>query len=424
MDEVSDTARPGKSRWSMVGKDPYAMPLARIDLSHPGIWQANEYLPFLKRLREEDPVHYCAESAVGPYWSVMKYRDIMAVDTSPELYSSEPSIGIVDAFADIEVPSFIAMDPPKHDEQRKIVQPVVAPANLKLLEGIIRQRVCTILDSLPLEEEFDWVKRVSIELTTQMLATLFDFPFDDRYKLTYWSDMATAIPGGGLVDSQQERWQAIQECQAYFTKLWNERAVKAPAPDLISMLAHGEATRNMPPLEFLGNLLLLIVGGNDTTRNSISGGVLALNEHPTEYEKLRADPTLIPNMVSEIIRWQTPLAYMRRTATQDTVLHDKQIKAGDKVIMWYASGNRDEEVIERADELWIDRPNARQHLSFGFGIHRCMGNRLAEMQLRVLWEEIQHRFHRIEVVGPPQRIYSSFIKGYSKLPVVLHPLAS
>jgi cytochrome P450 len=415
------TSNPKPSKWSMVGKDPYAMPLAEIDLSHPGIWQANEFLPFMARLREEDPVHYCPESAVGPYWSIMKFKDIMEVDTSPQLYSSEPTIGIVDTFEEFTLPSFISMDPPKHDEQRRVVQGVVAPVNLKNLEPLIRQRVGNILDSLPVGKEIDWVKNVSIELTTQMLATLFNFPFEDRYKLTYWSDVATAIPGGGIVQSQQERWEAIQECLAYFTRLWNERVNQPPASDLVSMLAHGDATRNMPPMEYLGNIILLIVGGNDTTRNSISGGVLALNENPAEYEKLRNDVGLIPNMVSEIIRWQTPLAYMRRTAKVDTVLRDKQIKAGDKIVMWYASGNRDEEVIPRANEFLIDRPNARQHLSFGFGLHRCMGNRLAEMQLRIVWEEIMQRFKWIEVVGKPERIYSSFVKGYSHLPVVIHP---
>ena len=412
---------PARSKWSMVGKDPYSMPLEKIDLSHPGIWQANEFIPFLKRLRDEDPVHYCSQSAVGPYWSVMKYKDIMEVDTSPEIYSSEPTIGIIDQFEEFTLPSFIAMDPPKHDEQRRIAQPVVAPANLKNLELIIRERVCKILDDLPVGSELDWVKHVSIELTTQMLATLFDFPFEDRHKLTYWSDMTTAIPGrGGVANTHEERWGAIQECLEYFQRLWDERAKKSPGFDLVSMLAHGEATKNMPPMEFLGNLLLLIVGGNDTTRNSMSGGVVALNENPAEYEKLRKNTDLIGNMVSEIIRWQTPLAHMRRTATQDTTLRDKDIKAGDKVVMWYVSGNRDEDVLERPNDFWIDRPNARQHLSFGFGIHRCMGNRLAEMQLRILWEEVMDRFEFIEVVGKPERVYSSFVKGYTKLPVVIH----
>jgi cytochrome P450 len=171
------------------------------------------------------------------------------------------------------------------------------------------------------------------------------------------------------------------------------------------------------PIEYLGNLMLLIVGGNDTTRNSITGGLLALNQNPHEYEKLRQNPGLITNMVSEIIRWQTPLAHMRRTALEDIDFKGHKIKKGDRVVMWYVSGNRDEEVIERADEFIIDRERSRHHVSFGFGIHRCMGNRVAEMQLRILWEEIMKRFPRIDVVGEPERVSSNFVLGYTSLPV-------
>jgi cytochrome P450 len=290
------------------------------------------------------------------------------------------------------------------------------------MEDTIRSRAAEILDNLPVGEEFNWVDRVSIELTTQMLAMLFDFPFEDRWKLTRWSDLATTQPGQGVVESPEQRRAELIECLEYFTHLWNERVSAPPKNDLISMLAHGEATKNMSPFEFLGNLLLLIVGGNDTTRNSISGGVLALNENPLEYEKLRADPTVIPNMVSEIIRWQTPLAHMRRTATEDVTLHGKTIKSGDKVVMWYVSGNRDDTAIPRANEFLIDRRKARQHLSFGFGIHRCMGNRLAEMQLRILWQEIHKRFRFVEVVAEPKRTYSTFVKGFSNLAVKVHPI--
>jgi len=409
------------SERSMVGRDPWTMPLEEIDLAHPGIWHSGEYLPFLARLRRDAPVHYCASSAVGPYWSVTRYHDIMAVEADTELFSSEPTIGIVDVIPEYTLPMFIAMDPPKHDEQRKTVQGAVAPANLTKLEGLIRQRVRDILDSLPRDREFNWVERVSRELTTQMLATLFDFPFEERHKLPYWSDVATAIPGTGVVSSYEEGYRILQECHARFSQLWRERAAKPPGDDLISMLAHGDSTRDMPPREFLGNLVLLIVGGNDTTRNSITGGVLALNEFPAECRKLRASPALIPGMVSEIVRWQTPLAYMRRTARRDTVFRDRTIQAGDKVVLWYASANRDERAIDEPDRFIIDRPRVRQHLSFGTGIHRCMGNRLAEMQLRILWEEILPRFHSIEVTGQPVRIYSSFVKGYSELPVRVHP---
>ena len=370
-------------------------------------------------------MHYCPRSQYGPYWSVTKFHDIKQVDINHEVFSSERAITIEDEEGDFETPMFIAMDPPRHDAQRKEVSPVVAPPNLKKLEGTIRERAGRILDSLPKGETFNWVDLVSIELTTQMLATLFDFPFEDRHKLTRWSDVGgTGLEAVefGVVDTEAQRRVELLECLEYFTRLWKVRANQPPGNDLISMLAHGESTRDMPPMEFLGNLILLIVGGNDTTRNSISGGVLALNQHPAEYDKLKANPGLITNMVSEIIRYQTPLAHMRRTATMDSGLGGKQIQAGDKVIMWYLSGNRDEEAIDRPNEFLIDRRNARQHLSFGFGIHRCMGNRLAEMQLRVLWEEILERFSWVEVVGAPVRVRSNFIHGFSELPVRVHPL--
>jgi cytochrome P450 len=271
---------------------------------------------------------------------------------------------------------------------------------------------------LPIGEPFDWVDRVSIELTTQMLATLFDFPFEERRKLTFWSDVATAPPESELFtsdDPETERKMILFECVDYFTRLWNERINAEPKGDLISMLAHGEATRNMDRMEYLGNLILLIVGGNDTTRNSMSASVLCMHKNPDQRAKLNANPALIPSMVSETIRWQTPLAHMRRTAVRDVEFGGKTIRKGDKVIMWYASGNRDDEVIDNPDAYIIDRERPRNHLSFGFGIHRCVGNRLAELQLRILWEEILLRFPEIHVVEEPVRVPSAFVHGYAKL---------
>ena len=406
----------------MVDLDPATVPLEDIDVSQRELWSEDKKWDFFKRLRDEAPVHFCKESETGPYWSVTRYADIMEVENNWQTFSSDPTIVIDDPEEDFELPMFIAMDPPKHDDQRKTVQGVVAPRNLQNMEGTIRSRVQGILDSLPIGETFDWVDTVSIELTTQMLATLFDFPFEDRRLLTRWSDVATGGPETGIVETEEQRREELYECLAYFTRLWKEREGQSGGIDLISMLAHGEATKDMDPQEFLGNLVLLIVGGNDTTRNSISGGVLALNENPGEYAKLRNNPGVIPSMVSEIIRWVTPLAHMRRSAVADYELGGQQIKAGDKVIMWYVSGNRDERAIERPDEFIIDRARARQHLSFGFGIHRCMGNRLAEMQLRILWEEIQQRFHMVEVVGEPIRVPSNFVHGFVHLPVKLHAL--
>ncbi|HRE43848.1 MAG TPA: cytochrome P450 [Terricaulis sp.] len=391
--------------------------LSTLDMSRGERFRDNTIWPFFERLRKEDPVHYCPDSLNGPYWSVTKYNDIMAVDTNHQQFSSEPSIVLFDPEEDFPLPMFIAMDPPKHDVQRKTVSPIVAPNHLALLEPIIRERAGKLLDEAPRGEVFDWVDKLSIELTTQMLATLFDFPWEDRRKLTRWSDVATAAPGQGIVDTEEQRRAELMECLGYFMNLWQERAAAPPRNDLISMLAHGESTKNMPTQEFLGNLLLLIVGGNDTTRNSITGSVYALNKFPEQYAKLKANPALIPNLVSETIRWQTPLAYMRRTALEDVELGGKQIKKGDKVVMWYVSGNRDDEVIANPDAFDIERENVRRHLSFGFGIHRCVGNRLGEMQLRIVWEEILKRFDHVEVMGEPRRVYSSFVKGYESLPV-------
>jgi cytochrome P450 len=294
------------------------------------------------------------------------------------------------------------------------------------MEALIRSRVADILDQLPVGETFDWVEKVSINLTTQMLATLFDFPFEDRSKLTYWSDMATAAPevSGGDADPE-ERQAALMDCLATFTRLWHERkGTERSSLDLISLLQKDPNTEDIvdKPMEYLGNLILLIVGGNDTTRNSATGGVLALNQNPGEYDKLRADQSLIPSMVSEIIRWQTPLAHMRRRATRDLELNGQQIKEGDKVVMWYMSGNRDERSIDNPNDFIIDRNNPRHHIAFGFGIHRCMGNRLAEMQLRILWEEIMQRFSHVEVIEEPRRVLSNFVNGYEELKVRVHPV--
>ena len=377
----------------------------------------------LERLRREAPVHrsHSPIEGMGDYWSVTRYKDIMAVDTNHAVFSSDWTHGgitLLDQVGEQQLPMFIAMDQPKHDDQRKAVSPIVAPSNLNNWHDLIRERTISVLESLPRNETFDWVDKVSIELTTFMLATLFDFPLEDRRLLTFWSDIATANKATNPDAPEPEvRMAELRNMLGYFMRLWNERVNAPPRTDLISMLAHSPATRNMGPQEFMGNLVLLIVGGNDTTRNSMTGGLLALHQFPAEMAKLRANPALIDSLVPEIIRWQTPLAYMRRTALQDTELAGQQICKGDKLAMWYLSGNRDDAAITEPDRFIVDRERPRQHLSFGFGIHRCVGNRLAELQLKILWEELIARFPVIEVVGEPTRVRSAFVRGFTKLPV-------
>ena len=422
---MSEVQRPGTLAAADGDDIPsaYEIDLAQINPLNPRLFSENRWQEYFERLRAEDPVHFNETELAGRYWSLSKYEDIKRVDSDWRNFSSEHGItiglpvGTELPEGALNMTTFIAQDPPSHDVQRKTVAGVAAPGNLANMEALIRERTCRVLDALPEGETFNWVEQVSIELTTMMLATLFDFPFEERHKLTRWSDITFAIPQpGGLIESNEQRREELLECLEYFTRLKEER-LQNPGQDLVSMLAHGPDTKDLPPMAYLGNLLLLIVGGNDTTRNTMSGSVYAMNLFPNELTKLQGRPELIPQMVAEVIRWQTPLAYMRRTANDDCEIGGKSIKKNDQILMWYVSGNRDADVFDDADVLDIERPNARAHLSFGFGIHRCMGNRIAELQLRILWEEILPRFESIEVQDEPERTLSSFVKGYTQLPV-------
>ncbi|HEX8486644.1 cytochrome P450 [Sphingomonas sp.] len=393
--------------------DPFDV--SRAALYRDDVWQA----PF-RTLRAEAPVHYVPHSDYGPYWSVSTYKGIVEVESLPDLYSSEAGgITIADfqEGRDVRMPMFIARDRPVHTAQRRTVAPAFTPSEMTRMSGDIRRRTADILDSLEWNTPFDWVDTVSVELTTQMLAILFDFPWEDRRKLTFWSDWAGDIELVKTEELRQQRLVHMFECGAYFQNLWNAKVGKEPTPDLISMMIHSDAMREMDHHEFIGNLILLIVGGNDTTRNSMSALAYGLDCFPDARAKLEGDPSLIPNATQEILRWQTPLAHMRRTATADTELMGQTIRAGDKLALWYISANRDETMFEDADTIRVDRPNARRHLAFGHGIHRCVGARLAELQIGILLEEMAKRRMRVNVLGEPERVAACFVHGYRKLPV-------
>jgi len=405
-------------------EDAYSKPLDKLDVSDPQLYFTDTWYPYFERLRREDPVHYTPESPYGPYWAITKYKDIMKVEVNHRVFSSSDEFGgitIEDPPQGMERTSFIRMDPPEHDEQRKESSPTVNPMNLAKMESLIRERTCEVLDGLPRNEEFNWVDRVSIELTSRMLATLFDYPLEDRRKLIRWSEIVITNINApdAIVRSEEERFAEQLKFTEHMNELWEERAKRPPTFDIISILAHGEVTGKMTLRQRMGILILFLVGGNDTTRNSMSGGVWGLSQHPDQFRKLRENPALVPSLVPEIIRWQTPVIHMRRTALEDAEIGGKKVKKGDKVVIWYISANRDEDAIENANSFIVDRPRPREHMSFGFGIHRCLGNRLAELQLRILWEEILKRDLQIEVLDKPVYAYSNFLRSIKSLPVRL-----
>lgn len=390
-----------------------------VDLSDAALYTEDRWREPFARLRAEAPVSWREDSPYGAYWSVVGHELIQSVELDPATYSSQTgNITVADGVAGQEFPNFIAMDPPRHTEQRRVVAAAFTPSQMALREKQVRARTRELFDALPVGETFDWVDRVSVPVTIAMLAIVLDFPWDERMNLRKWSDMASNVSPEIMTEEYSARFFAEMGLMlARFDQLLEARRVEEPADDLLSRMIHSEAMGNLTPLERIANIALLIVGGNDTTRNSISGFVEALDKYPGELERLRADPSLIPNAAQEIIRWQSPVTHMRRTMTRDVELAGQQLKAGEKIVMWYLAANRDESVFADAERFDVDRENARRHLGFGHGIHRCVGARLAEIQLCTVIEEIVERGWRIVPQGAPTRLASPFLHGFTAMPV-------
>ena len=401
-------------------------PIAPIDVSSAHWYEGEEWQAPFRQLRAEAPIQYVPDSAFGPYWSVSTYKPIVHIEALPKIFSSSWEYGGIAIPGSVDepmenemrTPMFIAMDPPHHTAQRRTIAPSFGPSEVAAMKAEVQARTAEVLDSLPIGQAFNWVEKVSIELTTGMLAKLFDFPWEERHKLTYWSDMGGNVELMKTPEDMTQRNAALFEMGSAFAELWQRKAAQ-PGKDLISVMLGSDAMNHMSQEEFIGNLILLIVGGNDTTRNSMSAFAWGLHQFPEERAKLEADPSLIPNAVQELIRWQTPLAHMRRTVMEDTEIEGAQMKKGDKVVLWYISANRDESVFEDADRVIIDRDNARRHLSFGYGIHRCVGARVAELQLTTLLEEMAKRRLRANVIEEPERVATCFVHGYKKVVVEL-----
>lgn len=400
------------------------------DLKSPDLYLHEEHHDVFRRLRAEEPVYWNPEADSTGFWAVTRYDDIEAISKNPKLFSSAKENGGHRIFNENDIDgndtdaSMISMDPPEHASYRRMVTPGFVPKRIVGMEDRIRARVTRLLDTLPKTGEAEFVSSVAAVLPIEVLAELFGVPESDGPKLFEWSNATVGEDDPELRVSDEYMKKCVLEMAGYAAGLWQQR-LENPGADLISMLAHsrvnGEA---MTFPTYISTFILLVVGGNETTRNSISGGLLALSENPEERRKLLDDPSLIPSAVQEIVRWVSPVLHMRRTATEDTEIRGQKIKKGDKVVMWYASGNRDEEKWDdpfRFDVTRYTKSNVATQLGFGAGQHFCLGSRLAELQLKVLFEELLRRFPDIHVSGPVRRMRSNFIYGLKEMPVAYTP---
>jgi linalool 8-monooxygenase len=406
------------------------MQITPVDLKDPELYRDGIPHQIFTQLRRDAPVSWNPEADDRGFWAVTRYDDIVAVSKAPKVFSSarehgghrmfdENVVGVAGLGAKQAEAPMISMDPPRHNQYRRMLSPGFSPARIRQLEERIRDRARAILDRLQGRETCDFVTDIAAELPIQMLAELLGVPQEDRGKLFEWSNALIAEDDPEYRPSPGVTAQKLASMSEYAVGLWNERAAR-PGEDLISMLASSRIDGEpMTREQYIGTFVLLVAAGNETTRNSIAGGFLALAEHPGEKRRLLDDPSLMGSAASEIVRWVSPVMHMRRTALEPAEIGGQRVRPGDKVILWYCSANRDESVFDEPFRFDVGRAEP-PHLGFGAGQHFCLGARLAEVQIRTFYEEFLRRYPNAQPEGPVHRMRSNFIVGYKSIPTRLN----
>ncbi len=380
------------------------------------------------RLRKEAPVYWHEEYLPfeDGFWALTKHDDIVRVSKDPQTFSSSQP-GILMTYGDPEVAdpaataalvsNMIAMDPPQHTFYRKMVSPKFSPRSLKDMEDGLRNKVKELLDEASKQKEFDFVTEISEKIPLWVLCEMMGIEESQRQRVREIVNKLTDASSSQNPDNAIEIWVNYMELFKMGRDMIEERR-KNPTDDLMSLVANTEVEGEGLPQELLdGFMLLMVIAGNETTRNTITGGLIALSQNPEERQKLINDPSLMSNAADEMLRWVSSVIYMRRTAACDTEIRGQSIKKGDKLILWYGAANRDEEVFKDAHLFKVDREDAAKHIAFGAGQHLCLGHRLGKLQIKILYEELLARFPNIEVISEPTRIPSNFLDGISHLKV-------
>lgn len=391
-------------------------------LRDPELYERGEALALFAQLRGQAPIWW-TPMPDGGFWSVLRYADIQEVSRDSGRFSSARRYGghrihderVFEGSRGLAA-SLLSMDGVEHSSHRAVLTPALTPAKLGALEARVLERAQRLLDTLADCDTCDFVDAVAAELPIQVLAELLGVPQSDRAHLLEWSNAIVLNEDPDICPSAEHMLRCMDETRQYAIKLWRER-LRRPSDDLITMLVEAEVDgENISIEEYIAQFSMLLVAGNETVRNTLSGGLLLLSQHPEQRRRVQQDPSLWPGAVREILRHVTPAMHMRRSATQETEIAGQVIAEAEKVVLWYLSGNFDEQAFENAEAFDVCRKGPA-HLSFGYGAHRCLGSRLAELQLRICFEQLFKRFPDIEPCGPARRVRSSFIHGIKSLPV-------